>query len=86
MLTCALGARLQPPYRGGVHVVGSRHVRLRLASLKPRQGFLPLVRRELASPVIAVVALVDQSDVLHGGYRKKSRKRVGASSVYFTVC
>ena len=36
------------------------------------------------NPVIAVVALVDQSDVLH--YRKKSRKRVGANSVYFTVC
>ena len=55
MLTCALGggayaierARLQPPDGGGVHVVGSRHVRLRLASLKPRQGFLPLVRRQL---------------------------------------
>ncbi len=55
MLTCALGggayaferARLQPPDGGGVHVIGSRHVRLRLAGLKPRQGFLPLVRREL---------------------------------------
>ena len=53
-LTCALcggahaleRARLQPPDRGGVHVVGSRHVRLRLASIKPRQGFLPLVWRD----------------------------------------
>ena len=32
---------------GGVHVVSSRHVRLRLASLKPRQSLLPLVRRSL---------------------------------------
>ena len=55
MLTCALSggayaferARLQPPDGGGVHVIGSRHVRLRLAGLKPRQGFLPLVRCEL---------------------------------------
>ena len=55
-LTCALcggahaleRARLQPPDRGGVHAVGSRHVRLRLASIKPRQGFLPLVWRQLA--------------------------------------
>ena len=56
MLTCALSggasalerAWLQPPYGGGVHIVGSRHVRLRLAGPKPRQSFLPLVRRELA--------------------------------------
>ena len=41
----------------------------------------------LATPFIcSPVSLIDQSDVLHGGYRKKSRKRVGASSVYFTVC
>ena len=40
--------RLQAPDGGGVDVVGSRHVRLRLASIKPRQSFLPLVRRELA--------------------------------------
>ena len=47
-LTCALSggagalerARLQPPDGGGVHVVGSRHVRLRLAGPKPRQSFL----------------------------------------------
>ena len=43
-------AWLQSPDRGGVHVVGSRHVRLGLASDKPRQGFLPLVGRELARP------------------------------------
>src|SRR4029077_607275 len=54
MLTCALSggacaterARLQPPDGGGVHVVGSRHVCLRLASLKPRQSLLPLVWRD----------------------------------------
>ena len=56
MLTCALSggacaierARLQPADGGGVHVVGSRHVRLRLASLKPRQSFLPLAWCQLA--------------------------------------
>jgi len=34
------------PDGGGVHVVGSRHVRLRHSGLKPRQSFLPLVRRD----------------------------------------